>query len=51
MAELVRKIEQEDLPRVADLLKLVFGDSSYEDIQRLAGMTNHSYKITLGGGY
>jgi len=50
MAELVRKIEQEDLPRVADLLKLVFGDSSYEDIQRLAGMTNHSYKITLGGG-
>lgn len=50
MAELVRQIEAEDLPRLAALLRQVFGDDRYSDIKRLGGMTNHSYKITREDG-
>lgn len=46
MAELVREIEAADLPKLRELLTLVFGDGEYKDIQRLGGMTNHSYRIT-----
>lgn len=46
MAELVRKIEKADIPKLKSLMKLVFGTGEWEDIQRLGGMTNHSYKIT-----
>lgn len=46
MAELVRKIEAVDLPKIADLLLEVFGNAEYAEIERLGGMTNHSYKIT-----
>ena len=49
MAELVREIEEIDLPKLAGLLTEVFGSPDYEDIKRLGGMTNHSYKITKGG--
>ena len=48
--ELVREIETMDLPRLAELLEKVFGDSKYTDIKRLGGMTNHSYKITREDG-
>ena len=51
MAELIREIVPEDLPQVKDILGRVFGDDgSYEDIQRLGGMTNHSYKVTRADG-
>lgn len=51
MAELVREIEEADLPRVAELVALVRdGDGSYEDVERLGGMTNHSYKVTTADG-
>lgn len=50
MAELVREIEQEDLPKLAELLTKVFGDAEYVDIARLGGMMNHSYKITRADG-
>ena len=46
MAELVRKIETKDIPQLKELLIKVFGNDKYMDIQRLRGMTNHSYKIT-----
>ena len=46
MAELIRKIEREDIPVIENLLTKVFGDKTYTDITRLGGMTNHSYKIT-----
>ena len=49
MAELIRQIEEADLPRVRELLALV-GRGDYTDIQRLGGMTNHSYKVTLEDG-
>jgi len=48
--DLKREIEQADLPKLSDLLTLVFGNSEYVDIRRLGGMTNHSYKITRKDG-
>ena len=50
MAELVRQIEQEDIPKLKELLELVFSDGEYKEIERLGGMTNHSYKITRCDG-
>ena len=46
MAELVREIENQDLPKLKALLNEVFGDDEWKEIKRLGGMTNHSYKIT-----
>lgn len=51
MAELIREIEEEDLPKLKELLELVFGESEWKQIDRLCGMTNHSYKITLNNGH
>ncbi len=48
--DMKREIEQVDLPKLSDLLTLVFGNAEYTDIQRLGGMTNHSYKITRHDG-
>ena len=50
MAELVREIVQEDLPIVKDLLAKAGKEKDYETIERLGGMTNHSYKVTLKNG-
>ena len=49
MAELIREIINEDLPRIRELLSLVHR-GEYTDIERLGGMTNHSYKVTLPDG-
>lgn len=50
MSELIREIEEADLPQVRALLKRVFNDDTYRDIARLGGMTNHSYKIVRHDG-
>ena len=50
MAGLVREIIEEDIPKVQGLLEKVFGTTSYVAIERLGGMTNHSYKVTLNDG-
>lgn len=50
MAELIRKIEAEDIPKVKAVLSKVFADETYTDILRLGGMTNHSYKVTRKDG-
>lgn len=50
MAELVREIQEMDIPKLRDLMNTVFGDSAWSEIQRLGGMTNHSYKITRNDG-
>ena len=46
MAELVREIVEEDIPELKKMLKEVFGNDDYSHIERLGGMTNHSYKVT-----
>ena len=49
MAELVREIEKEDIPKINTALKNVHG-VGISHINRLGGMTNHSYKVTLETG-
>lgn len=53
MEKLIREIEQKDIAKLRELMKLVFDDGEWEDIQRLGGMTNRSYNITRkdGQGY
>lgn len=50
MAELVREIVQTDIPKIKELLRKSKHSERYADIQRLGGMTNHSYKVTLEDG-
>ena len=50
MAELVREIEEADIPQLHDLMNLVFGSPDWTSIERLGGMTNHSYKVTRTDG-
>ena len=51
MAQLVREIVEADLPIVKKLLELTNkGHGEYNSIERLGGMTNHSYKVTLADG-
>ena len=49
MAELVREIEEADLPQVNQLVDQHIGKPIVH-IDRLGGMTNHSYKVTVEGG-
>lgn len=46
MSELIRQIEPADVPVIGELLKKVFPDGRYAGLERLGGMTNHSYKVT-----
>lgn len=50
MSELVREIVEADLPKVKDLLIKANLDSDYSKIERLGGMTNHSYKVKYENG-
>ena len=50
MADLIREIEEADIPALKDLMKLVFGDDEWKEIVRLGGMTNHSYQIIRNDG-
>lgn len=50
MADLKRKIEAADLPQLHEIMKIVFNDEAWKTIERLGGMTNHSYKITREDG-
>ncbi len=50
MAELIRKIAEDDLPMVKKLLIMANRSGIYTDIERLCGMTNRSYKVTLENG-
>lgn len=46
----MREIVEKDLAQVADLLKSVLGADSYQHIERMGGLTNHTYHITLDNG-
>ena len=50
MSELVREIIEADLPKVKELLEKADRSGEYSKIERLGGMTNHSYKVTLADG-
>lgn len=46
---MAREIVQKDLPIVKELCKRVLG-SNYIQIERMGGLTNHTYHVTLNGG-
>lgn len=50
MSELVREIVEADLPKVKELLNKANLSGDYSKIERLGGMTNHSYKVTFESG-
>ena len=50
MAELKREIVETDLPKIKSLLVLANRTEGYARIERLGGMTNHSYKVILYDG-
>ncbi len=43
-------IIEKDLPLVAELLEKVLHKADYSDIQRLGGLTNHTYHVTFANG-
>lgn len=47
---MAKEILKQDIPKIKDLLCLVFGKEDYADISRMGGLTNHTYKITLADG-
>lgn len=47
---IVREIVEQDLARVAQLLKNVLGVDGYKSIERMGGLTNHTYHVTLENG-
>jgi thiamine kinase-like enzyme len=44
---MAREIIKEDIPKVKELLQKVLKTDEYEDISRMGGLTNHTYKVTL----
>jgi thiamine kinase-like enzyme len=46
----MKEIIKADLEPIASLLKDVLGVSSYSSIERMGGLTNHTYHITLDDG-
>lgn len=51
MAELIKEIIDEDLLEIEKLIKNVLkSEENYKNVERLGGMTNHSYKVTMPNG-
>ena len=46
----MRDIVREDLPRVERLLETVLGSAAYRSVERMGGLTNHTYKVTMADG-
>ncbi len=49
----MKEIIQGDLEKIALLLKKVLGNDTYETVERMGGLTNHTYHVTFkdGGEY
>ena len=47
---MAREVIREDIATVKQLLLQVLGDENYTDIARMGGLTNHTYKVTMGDG-
>ena len=46
----MREILKEDLAPIANLVRKVLGADSYRTVERLGGLTNHTYRVTLENG-
>ena len=47
---MAREIVKEDIAKVKALLLKVLGTEEYADMSRMGGLTNHTYKVTMGNG-
>ena len=45
----MREIVKTDIPLIENLLKTVLGEGHIEDIARLGGLTNHTYRVVYNG--
>ena len=44
---MAKEIVKEDIPKIERMLNIVFGTEEYKIIQRMGGLTNHTYKVVL----
>lgn len=44
---MAREIIKEDIPKIKTLLQKVLSTNEYDNISRMGGLTNHTYKVTL----
>ncbi len=44
---MAREVLKEDIPKIKQLLFMVFCKDDFKDIFRMGGLTNHTYKITM----
>jgi len=47
---MAKEIIQQDLDNVAKLLQAVLGTAQYQSIERMGGLTNHTYHVTMCDG-
>lgn len=47
---MAKEILQADLPVIRALLQQLFADPEYTGLERMGGLTNHTYKVTLANG-
>lgn len=47
---MAREILKQDIPKIKNILSLVFGSEDYAALSRMGGLTNHTYKATLNDG-
>ena len=45
-----REILKEDIPQIKDMLESAVGSNEYASIERLGGLTNHTYHVTYEDG-
>lgn len=46
----MKEVLEKDLMRVGDILLKALGTSEYEEIVRMGGLTNRTYRVSLGSG-
>ena len=47
---MAKEILQEDINQIEALTQKVLGTSQYAELERMGGLTNHTYKVTLNNG-
>lgn len=48
--KMAREIIQNEIPKIKELLSSVLKTDEYAELERMGGLTNHTYKVTLADG-
>ena len=46
----MKKIEERDIPQIRELLLKILGHPNFQTIERLGGLTNHTYHVKMSDG-